>query len=155
MITIREIQGNEEDYNWWLTIMPDVMYNLKLLPKNVSSKLNYSVESLNILEQYIIENYSIEELKQSEYKTVADLFSRYIGETFRKHIKDTIWEMETREGYHGCGFPMINKKNNIPFTKVLPSSILFGAIANAQENIIYKIGEYLSGILRHIMSKDK
>ncbi|MDR1502140.1 MAG: hypothetical protein LBT43_06765 [Prevotella sp.] len=155
MITIREIQGNEENYTWWLTIMPDVMYNLQLLPKNVSSKLDYSVESLNILELYIIENYNMEELKLPNYKTVVDLFSRYIGETFRKNIKDTIWEMENRKDYFGYGFPMINKKNNIPFTKVLPSSILFGSIANAQENNIYKTGEYLSGILKHKISEEK
>lgn len=154
MIVVREIQGNEESYNWWLTIMPDVMYNLNLLPKNVSNKLDYSIESLNVLELYIIENYDIEELKLPIYKTVIDLFSRYIGETFRKNIKDTIWEMEKREGYFGYGFPMINKKNSIPFTKVLPSSILFGAISNAKENIIYKTGEYLSGILKHKISEE-
>ncbi|MDR1502138.1 MAG: hypothetical protein LBT43_06755 [Prevotella sp.] len=154
MITINEILGNEENYTWWLTIMPDVMYNLQLLPKNVSSKLDYSVESLNILELYIIENYNMEELKLPKYKTVDDLFSRYIGETFRRNIKDAIWEMEKREKYYGYGYPLINKKNNIPFTKVHPSSILFGAIANAEENGIYKTGEYLSGILKYIMSED-
>ncbi|CAM3290803.1 hypothetical protein [Empedobacter stercoris] len=119
MIVISEIQGNEESYNWWLTIMPDVMYNLKLFPKDVSSKLDYSVESLDILELYIIENYNIDDLRLPFYKTVDDIFSRYIGETFRKNIKDAIWEMETRSEYFGYGFPMINKKNAL-FTKVQP-----------------------------------
>jgi hypothetical protein len=155
MITINEIKGNEENYTWWLTTMSDVMYNLQLLPKKIRNKLDYSIESLNVLELYIIENYNIDELKLPTNKTVDDLFSRYIGETFRKNIKDAIWEMETREKYFGYGYPLINKKNNVPFTKVHPSSILFGAIANAQENNIYKTGEYLSGILKHIMSEDK
>jgi len=153
MVTISEIQGNEDNYNWWLTIIPDVMYNLKLLPKNVSSKLDYSVESLNVLELYIIENYTIEELNLSKYKTVVDLFSRYIGETFRKNIKDTIWEMEKRKDYFGYGFPNINKRDGIPFTKEFPHTLVFSVIANAAKNGIYKTGEYLSSILKYIMSE--
>ncbi len=153
MITIEEIQGSEENYNWWLTIMPDILMNIKLLPKEVSVKLDYSVDSLNFLETYVISNYTIEELRMKEYKTVADLFSRYIGETFRKNLKDIIWEIEKREEYFGYGFPLLNKKNNL-FTKVNTYAILFGAIGNSQENIIYKTGEYLSGILKHIINEE-
>lgn len=101
MITIREIQNDEENFNWWLTIMPDMIQNIQLLSKNIREKLDFSVKSLGVLEMYIIENYTFEDLISPSCKMAKDLFSRYVRETFRKNIEDTIWEMESREGYFG------------------------------------------------------
>ncbi|MCU0351655.1 MAG: hypothetical protein MUF43_12655 [Flavobacterium sp.] len=142
MIAINEIRGDEEQFNWWLTIMPDVLLYLSTLPKEVRTRLDYSVESLDVLERHIIENFDLQEMEHSENKMAVDLFARYIGQTFKKNLTDVIWEMETRVGWFGCGFPLLNKRDNKPFTKQSPYSFVFGALDR-------KSGNYLSNILKH------
>jgi hypothetical protein len=147
MITIREIQGDEERYNWWLTIMPDVLMNITLLPKETREKLDFSVGSLNHLEKYLLENYSLEEILMSKNKVALDLYARYIGETFRRNLKDVIWEMETRQNYFGYGIPLLTKRHNLPFTKQSPLSLVGGVLDR-------KTGIYLSSILEHNISSE-
>ncbi|MBV8327742.1 hypothetical protein [Chryseobacterium sp.] len=60
--------------------------------------LDYSIKSLDDLEQWIINNYlSINNLK--EYPSMLDLLTIYIGETFRKHIGGK-WVMDIEDQDH-------------------------------------------------------
>ncbi len=142
MIAINEIQGNEERYNWWLTIMPDTLMYLSTLPREIRKKLDYSVDSLDVIEKYLMENYELAEMKLPENKLAIDLFARYIGETFRKNLTDIIWEMEKKEGWFGYGFPLLIKKDNKPCTPKSVFSLLGGALDR-------KSGNYLSTILKN------
>ncbi len=79
MITIREIQGDEEKYNWWLTIMPDVLLNVTLLPKLIRTKLDFSIDSLDILENYMKENFELKAILQSNQgKRMIDFLSIFL-----------------------------------------------------------------------------
>jgi hypothetical protein len=91
MITISDLNGKEDNYTWWLNIMPDEMPRLSILPKIVRDRLDYSLDSLDLIEDYIRENYSAEELKEKKNRYARDLFARYIGETFRKNISELFW----------------------------------------------------------------
>jgi hypothetical protein len=142
MIVLDDLNNDEENFNWWLTIMPDALLYLNTLPKPIRLKLNYSLESLDVLEKYLVENFEIEEMKLPEKKIVIDLFARYIGETFRKNLTNIVWKMETKLGWFGYGFPILTKKDNKPFTNVRPDAILFGPLERKSEN-------FLSNILRH------
>lgn len=142
MITIREIQGDEERYNWWLTTMPDVLLNMALLPKPIKTNLDYSIKSLDCLEAYIKDNFDLESILHSSEKVAFDFFARYIGETFRKNLIDVIWNLEKKEGWVGYGYPLLTKKENKPFTNVSPASLVGGAVD-------FNRDKYLSNILRH------
>ncbi|WP_051064202.1 hypothetical protein [Acinetobacter sp. CIP-A165] len=54
------------------------------LPKEISEKLYYSIESLDILEHWILEQYPTTQaiLAQQESRKV-DGYARYVGETFK------------------------------------------------------------------------
>lgn len=95
MITISDLNGKEDNYTWWLNIMPDEMPRLSILPRAIRERLNYSMESLDLIEDYIRENYTAEELKDRRNRYARDLFARYIGETFRKNLSDLFWSFES------------------------------------------------------------
>jgi len=62
------------------------------------------MESLDLIEEYIRENYAAEELKDRKNRYARDLFSRYVGETFRKNISDLFWSFESnneQDEYYG------------------------------------------------------
>lgn len=141
MIAIREIRGDEERFNWWLTLMPDILMNLSILPKEVRIKLDFTIDSLEVIETYLKVNYDLKEILQENEKFAFDLFSRYIGETFRKNLTNTIWGMETKEGWFGYGMPMLCKKNNDNFPKISPASLIGGVLD-------FNRPQYLTNILK-------
>ena len=95
MITICDLNGKEANYTWWLNIMPDEMPRLSILPKEVRARLDYSPASLDVLEEYIRKNYTIEEMKDRKNRFARDLFARYVGETLRKSSSDLYWAFNT------------------------------------------------------------
>ena len=104
MITISDLNGKEDNYTWWLNIMPDEMPRLSILPKAIRDRLDFSLDSLDLIEDYIRENYSAEELKERKNRYARDLFARYIGETFRKNMSELFWAFESaneRDAYFG------------------------------------------------------
>ena len=81
-----------EDFENWLFAMDDELDKfLTELPTEVPKKLNYTPESLDILEEWMLKNFSDhKELLSKNNKKVQDNISRYIGETFRKNL-DSKW----------------------------------------------------------------
>jgi hypothetical protein len=97
MITVSDLNGKEDRYTWWLHIMPDEMPRLSILPKEVRTQLNYSPASLDVLEDYIRKNYTVEELSDRRNRFAADLFARYIGETLCRNNPELYWSFETED----------------------------------------------------------
>jgi len=108
MITVSDLNGKEDNYTWWLNIMPDEMPRLSLLPKEVRMRLDYSPGSLDVLEDYIRSNYTMEEMKDRKNKFARDLFARYVGETLRRNSPGLYWSFETGdEGSPFYGIPVL------------------------------------------------
>lgn len=97
MITVSDLNGNEDNYTWWLNIMPDEMPRLSILPKEVRTRLDYSPASLDVLEGYIRANYTADEMKDRKNKFARDLFARYIGETLRRSRTELYWAFESQD----------------------------------------------------------
>ena len=97
MITVSDLNCKEENYTWWLNIMTDEMPRLSILPKKVRARLDYSPASLDVMEEYIRENYTVEEIKDKKHRFARDLFARYVGETLRKNIPELYWSFETED----------------------------------------------------------
>lgn len=139
MITVQELNYNEENFNWWLTIMPDVLMNLSLLPQDVRDSLNFSVESLLIFEEYILENYTLNSIREKNNKRALDVFTRYIGETFRKNLKNVIWSFQDNPKFIDYGYPILIKRDNQPFTPQNPASFIVAALDRKKGNYLIKI----------------
>ena len=119
MITVSELNGKEDNYVWWLNIMPDEMPRLNILPKEVRDQLDYSLDSLDVIEKYIADNYSSEEIRDWRNKYACDIFVRYIGETFRRNFPELYWYFESvdeRSEYYGIPVLCTLEKNLPPLT---------------------------------------
>jgi uncharacterized membrane protein (UPF0182 family) len=122
MITINDLNGKEDNYTWWLNIMPDEMPRLSILPKEIRDRLDYSLDSLDVIERYILSNYTVDELKDRRNKFARDLFVRYIGETFRKNVPDLYWSFEAeneKDAYFGIPVLMAAAEGVPPLTPTL------------------------------------
>ncbi|CEN49484.1 conserved hypothetical protein [Capnocytophaga canimorsus] len=87
----------------------------KISPNNIILHLDYSIQSLDDLEQWIFTNFENNTLLIENAK-LLDLLTIYIGETFRKHIGGK-WVMDTE-----------NKKNAYYMLPVLWSENFKGVI---------------------------
>jgi hypothetical protein len=122
MITINDLNGKEDNYTWWLNIMPDEMPRLSILPKEIRDRLDYSLGSLDVIEKYIVSNYTVAELKDRKNKFARDLFVRYIGETFRRNVPELFWAFEARnekDAYYGIPVLMTIAEGVPPMTPTL------------------------------------
>jgi len=122
MITISDLNAKEDNYTWWLSIMPDEMPRLSILPKQLREQLDYSLESLDAVEQYIVSNYTVDELKDRRNKFARDLFVRYVGETFRKNVPDLFWAFEAeneKDAYYGIPVLMTLAEGVPPMTPTI------------------------------------
>ncbi len=90
MMTVHDIR-NEEHYVWWLTIMPDELMRLPMLSRELREALDYTPASLDVLEKFILDNYTFEGLGSAKFKYAQDLYGRYVGETFRKNLPNACW----------------------------------------------------------------
>lgn len=87
----------EEQFEWWVTIMYDRIKELKNeLPKEVSDKLDLTVNSLDSLEKYLLEHYTFEEIQLEKNKMLLDGLARYVGLTAQKNLKNAYWDMDLK-----------------------------------------------------------
>lgn len=82
------LSTEEEDFQYWLSNMDDALEQFfESIPKELSSICDYSVESLDYLERYLIDKYaSVEAIKEQSEAIFIDGVSRYLGETYRKNL---------------------------------------------------------------------
>jgi hypothetical protein len=80
--------SSREDFNYWLVDMDDALDRfMATLPDEVRQKLDYSPESLEVIEQWLLERYpSLDAARTSGDSKVFDGVARYVGETFRRNV---------------------------------------------------------------------
>ncbi len=142
MITVIDLKNKEEAYTWWLTCMKDVLNYTCLLPYKISKNLDYSIDSLEVLEEYILENFTIETIYYDKNKYALDFFVRYIGETFFKNISNLKWSFVTDKEDFYYGVPVLIKNNSELFTKKSPLSFVIASLDR-------KTGTYIRNILKN------
>lgn len=100
---------NEEQFQYWLVDMDDAIERfISLFPQSEQVKLDFTRESLAIVEEWILARYSdmSEVLRKSEAATV-DGAARYVGEVFRK-ILGGKWFIDFSDPKNVyCGLPQI------------------------------------------------
>lgn len=78
-------QELEENYHWWITCIPDNLDFLEsILPSELYKQLDYSVDSLGLIGNYLIDNYTIESLMSDIQKW--DAFASYVGVVYEKRV---------------------------------------------------------------------
>ena len=84
---MRQPNSTRDDFDAWLTAMDDVIDEFMAgLPEEVRTRLDYSAESLDVLEAWLLHNYESPEALQAADTAMLDGPARYIGETMRRNL---------------------------------------------------------------------
>ena len=77
-----------DKFQYWLMDMDDAIARLiQSAPTNLADKLDFSPESLNVLEEFILSKYpTIIDIKKPTEAKAVDSLARYVGQVFRKHL---------------------------------------------------------------------
>lgn len=87
-----------ERFEEWLGHMPEALDNwMERLPKDLTEQLDYSVESLDILEEWLLHEFSdARSAVGGENFLMGDGAARYIGETIIKNFGGR-WDMDVHD----------------------------------------------------------
>ena len=97
---MKETEQNikKENFIEWTTFIEDRVNNWTLnAPKKLVDALDYSPESLKVIEQYILEKYTKETLGKPENKTAIDAIISYYSEVFMRNFPNSIWHIELED----------------------------------------------------------
>jgi hypothetical protein len=84
-----------DDFEYWLFDMDqELAVMMDGMPDDVAKVLDYSVESLSVVESWVLSRYPTvpDILKESE-KLTLDRLARYVGETIRKTVGG-VWDID-------------------------------------------------------------
>lgn len=87
-----------EVFDEWTTFIEDRVDEWSAnAPKEINEALDYSPESLKVVEKYILDNYDKESLSIPENKIAIDALISYYAETFRRNLPNSIWHIELED----------------------------------------------------------
>lgn len=129
-------QEKEEQFDWWITCIPDKITALKRrLPEDISSRLDYSIESLDVLEKYLLEKYSIDQMQQD--KELWDYCASYLGRTYKRNVFNSEWYIELDDEQNlFYNRPSLRVADKVNF---VPHSYITAALDRNQGNFISTI----------------
>jgi hypothetical protein len=114
-------QEKQDQFEWWITCIPDKINDLKKrLPKDTSAELDYSVHSVDILEQYLLSNFSLDEVKQD--KDLWDGCASYISRVYKTNVPKSEWYIELDDDenifFNKPSLRVVGKVNFVPHSYV-------------------------------------
>jgi hypothetical protein len=124
-MTIEEKQRRKENFMMWITFLPDKIIEFKQkLPHEISTLLDETPDSLEALETYMLNNYSLEYFQNPQNKDFVDGFVSYVGEVFQKNLPNAKWSINL-EDENDVSFALPVLKNEklgpfSPFQFILP-----------------------------------
>lgn len=122
-------RNQKEDFEYWLFEMDEAIQEFKnKLDQSISSRLDFTLESLDILESWILKQYnSPKDILEREEMETLDGLARYVGETYRKLIGG-YWEIRFDDPkYAFYGLPQLTGFCE-KATPICPHSLLTAAI---------------------------
>lgn len=142
-----EKEKRSSDFETWITFLPDKVIELKKeLPENISKFLNQSIDSLDIIEEYLLKNYTQESIIQDKF--FLDKLASYTGTVFSKNLPNSYWyiELANSKDVFFC-LPVLKVKDAklAPFSPYNMVTALF----------VRKKGNFLSSILIKSIEKIK
>lgn len=116
----------------------------RVLPTDVSTKLDHTLASLYPLEEWVLKKYaSVQEILRESEKVLLDILACYVGETFRKNLGG-IWSIELKDKkFIFYQLPVVKKQGcwtECPLSLVTASTDR-------------RSGTYMAGVLQAIASQ--
>ena len=138
----------KENFQEWIFYISDKMeYFTNEFAVKYDLKLDYSIESLDKIENWILSNFkNLSDILSEDNKKILDLLSIYIGETFRKYIGGK-WYIDLddeKNAYYSM--PVLTSKE-------YKGEIYKAPITMATACIDRRKGNYISTILKNNLYK--
>lgn len=137
--------ATRDDFEFWLFEMDDCLAEfICSLPTDISAKLDYSADSLSILETWLLSQYeNVHKVLKDSEKLTLDMTARYVGETFRKKLGG-IWNIDLK-----------NKKNVYYRMPVIerPGSWIECPITLVAASTDRRSGNFMAGVLNSLASR--
>lgn len=130
------IKDEQEKFEWWITCIDEKISNLKKkLPIELKEKMDKSIDSIDGLENFLIENYNASD-KKIDFETWDEIAS-YIAAVYKLKIESSKWfiELEDKENVF-YNKPGLQTNNEIFFC---PHSYVMAAIDRRTGNFIAKV----------------
>lgn len=132
-MTSEEKQQKLENFEWWITSIPDKIVELENL---IDFPLDKSIASINYVESYIIKSYSEIFFKSKEGLEVLDQLASYIGSTFKSLIPDLKWHLEVDDEKNiYFGKPTLISSE---FPSISPFVLIFSIIRKKEKGFLRK-----------------
>ncbi len=141
MYIMETIEQKNERFQYWLFKMDDILESFISKFEKENLILDYSIESLNLLEGLILKSFNdIEEIKKEKHSYFYDELVRYVGETFRKNLGG-VWKLDIKdENSAYYNLPILDYA-----TPICPHKLVTACIAR-------KNGTFLSTILTNSLN---
>lgn len=126
--------NQSDQFNWWLTCIPDKKVELKEnLPGAIADQLDGSLQSLDVLEAYLLETYQPDDLIKPEHSHTLDMLASYVGDVAQENLPGSKWTINTTD------------EDNVDYNfPVLKAGVYhFNPFSNVTESIHRKQGNYL------------
>ncbi|MDN4163881.1 hypothetical protein QWY31_00130 [Cytophagales bacterium LB-30] len=135
-----EKERRKEDFESWITFLPDKINELKkVLPKDISDKLDLSDSSLVVLEGYLLSTFSYDDITKPENKNLVDCLAAYVGSAFKKCWKQSYWDIELDdEKQLYFGVPVLKFKDQ-PLPPISPYHTITTAMDRKKGDIMQLI----------------
>ena len=137
---------SEDEFQEWLHDMDLIIgYLCNKMPDSIRKRLDYSVESLDVLEAWLLERYEHNDLMLEKSESlILDGCARYIGETFRHHLGGH-WFIDRKDNCYD-GLPLVGGFGKFVAPKC--------PLTLASTSVDRRRGDFISTILR-IAIKDQ
>ena len=115
---VKEKKERKENFIEWVTSMPDRIIEFKKkLPREIRDSLDRSPESLEILENCMIQNFSIKDIQNPQSRDSIDGFMTYTGDVFQKNLPNIKWSIDLEdESNISFALPVISNGIILPFS---------------------------------------
>lgn len=146
--TLSELWRKEIAFKCWLKDIPNILDGfISRMPKEVADKLDFSMESLSIVEKRLLDSYqTIEQIMFEEPFYILDGYAVYVGETFRKiiasHDPHICWQLVLEEDNVYYSLPILDGFNII----ACPLSMVTASLDR-------RTGVYISSILNSVLER--
>jgi len=137
----------EERFQYWLADMDDALERfVALLPQDDRIRFDFSVESLSILEEYLLGEFDSFDVNASQdRRLMLDGASRYLGETVRR-LTGGRWWLELRDPEQAnFGMPVLGGfANEVP--PICPFFVVTASIDR-------RTGSHIQSVVAHLRSR--
>lgn len=127
---------SEKDFEYWIFQMDDKLESfLSSLYGDIKTHLDYSIESLKNVEEWLINTYKTPEAVDAMHRAITvDGFCRYIGEVFRKKLGGH-WDMSFQNESNVEAGPFLTGLNSGE-NKIYPYQLIKKALQGKSGNLL-------------------